>query len=95
MSVIARVAVVALLLLCGSCECVDEYGTRYTCNCTATCQGMPVSSYSTTCAESSSGANAAGVAACMAELSSCPEPVTCSCSCSGGGECLLSSGNCR
>lgn len=71
------------LAACGSCP--DEHGIRYTCNCTATCNGQPVSSYSTPCADNASAAEGQADDACHAELGQCPG-VMCSCACTSTGE---------
>jgi len=75
----AVVACGALILLVQSC--CGYQGDVYECNCTATCMGQPVSSYSTPCADGSSDAQDQAVTACGNELSDCGD-VSCSCSCS-------------
>ncbi len=69
----------ALIVLVQSC--CGYQGDVYECNCTATCQGQPVSSFSTPCADGSGDARDQGVSACERELSECGS-VSCSCSCS-------------
>ena len=81
-----RAFVLSLAILIGSCgSCPDETGTRYECNCSATCNGEPVTSYSTPCADDSSEATDLAEQACGSELSLCPG-VTCSCSCASSGD---------
>lgn len=90
MPLIVRVLVLVAALAAHGCgSCPDTQGNKYECDCTATCNGEPVSSFSTPCADTSSEANEAADGACHAELNLCPG-VSCSCSCRDtGNDCTL------
>lgn len=72
----------------GGCEneCFDGQN-RYECNCTATCNGQPVTAHSNPCSYDTGDAVDLAKTACGKELSACPS-VSCSCTCTDtGSEC--------